>query len=106
RGRPSQEKREAGERIGAQAEEERVAERDHAAIADQEIEAHGEDRRDGDLADAILAGIAREPPGDQRGREQRRRKEPAPGRRNPDHAPRRAGNNPPGRSSSTSTMTA
>ena len=103
-GRQLQEMREARERIGAEAEVEGMPERDEAGIAGDEIEAHGEDRPDGDLAQQVFPGIVREAPGGERPQQQQR-----PGgvtRPLSAHARWRAGRRPPGRSSSTSAITA
>jgi len=106
RRRPFEKEGQSGKGIGAKTEEESVAERHHPAITDQEIETHREDRRNGDLAETVSTGIAREPPSRQRGAKQRPPDDAALERRCVAHAAGRAGKSPPGRSSSTSTITA
>ena len=100
------EERQARHRISAEAEEQGVPQRDHAGIAHEQIEAHGEDGPDGNLAEPVFAGITREPP-----RGESSDKECSGDERTPPvgaarHAMCRAGSSPCGRSTSTTAISA
>jgi len=104
--RPFQEQREPGHGVGAETEEQRMPQRDHAGIAGDEIEAHGEDRPDRDLTEPIRTGVTGDVPCRERTNEKHHRHDVPAHLLGARHAACRAGSKPPGRSTSTSAMTA